>query len=357
MLSVDGFHDLVLGKEKSSFKSSFESEWQTHLSSFPDRYDAALQLRIGSRFRPCLVAWGYLLAGASFEPDTRSMVAKHAVYVELLHKATLLIDDLIDDDSARHGQPAFHVEFNANEAILFAIYLLGDCMVHLASSTGTLNMEAQNAVITLLGKAIRDMAAGGIEESRLTVDELSSVSKIKRIIELQTIVLVKNGLLVGYHFGRGDVRAIERIDGLGHDAAYLFQVLNDLEPFYGSAQNDAYKGRENSDFTRLKKNFVVAKYFEGQSAVERKALMAKISARPENARSLIQTGLNSQGTLATIGDNLRLVRNNIDRVTQHVAIDDNRKKGFSEFVDFVLGRALSRLEDEPRQMLSEILIK
>ena len=100
---------------------------------------------------------------------------------------------------------------------------------------------------------------------------------------------LKNGLLVGYHFGRGDVRAIEGVDGLGHDAGYLFQVLNDLEPFYGSAQNDAYKGRENSDFTRLKKNFVVAKYFEGQSAAARNALIAKISAQPESARSLIQS--------------------------------------------------------------------
>lgn len=357
MSGVVDFYEQILGTNKNSFRTAFESEWISHLSSFPAKYEAAIQLRIGSRFRPSLVAWGYLLAGGYFEPEPMMTLARHAVYVELLHKATLLIDDLIDDDSARHGQPAFHNEFSDCEAILFAIYLLGDCVEHLTKSASAVNAEALSKVLMLLGRAIRDMATGGIEETALSIDELSNVNKITRIIELQTIALVQNGLLVGYYFGRGAGHLIENIESLGYDAGYLFQVLNDLEPFYGSLQNDAHKGRANSDINRLRKNFVVAKFLESQSATERANLIHFISTQPENGRALIRRGLNDRRTLATLGENLRLARENINHVTSSLQLDEARKRGFLDFVDFVLARALSKLDEEARHILSDILIK
>lgn len=228
------FHQLVLGHSDNSFRSFFEVEWLSHISGFPENFELAVQLRIGSRFRPCLVAWGYLLAGGAFEAESRKKVALQAVYVELLHKATLLIDDLIDNDPARHGKPAFHVEFNDNEAILFAIYLLGDCVTHLTEVTSSLNSEAQNTVLALLGKAIKEMASGGIVEGRLAPDGLANIDSVTKIIEMQTISLVKNGLLVGYHMAGGNPSSATMVDSLGHDAGYMFQVLNDLEPFYGA---------------------------------------------------------------------------------------------------------------------------
>jgi heptaprenyl diphosphate synthase len=119
------FHELVLGRSDTSFRSLFEAEWSAHLSSFPENFEGAAQLRIGSRFRPCLVAWGFLLAGGSFDLRARREVVHYGVYVELLHKATLLIDDLIDNDPARHGKPAFHVEFDDKEAMNRALFAGG----------------------------------------------------------------------------------------------------------------------------------------------------------------------------------------------------------------------------------------
>jgi len=350
-------HELVLGRSDTSFRSFFEAEWLAQLSNFPENFEKAIQLRIGSRFRPCLVAWGYILAGGSFDPDARIEVARHAVYVELLHKATLLVDDLIDNDPARHGKPAFHVEFGDNEAILFAIYLLGDCISHLTEVTRSLNSDSQNTILALLGQAIKEMASGGILEDRLAPDGLASIDKVTKIIEMQTISLVKNGLVVGYHLGEGHPSSVMKVDSLGHDAGYMFQVLNDLEPFYGSQKNDAYKGRENTDFAGLRKNHLVATHLASLNEEDQGKLLAELTADTRNTRAIILPDLERERTIAKVGRNLSLVRKNVDRVTKQMPTSEPCKLGFLRFVDFVLERALSRLDDEPRQILSEILIR
>lgn len=357
MSSGADFHDLVLGRSDTSFRSLFEAEWSAHLSRFPENFESAAQLRIGSRFRPCLVAWGYLMAGGSFDLETRREVARYAVYIELLHKATLLIDDLIDKDPARHGQPAFHVEFDDKEAILFAIYLLGDCVAQLTEVTKSLNSGAQNTVLALLGQAIKEMATGGIAEGRLAQDGLASMENVAKIIEMQTISLVKNGLLVGYHLGEGDPASIVKIDSLGYDAGYMFQVLNDLEPFYGSEGNIAYKGRENTDFADLRKNHLVAVHLESLSEDDRKSLLTELLADPKNTRAILRPDLERRQTIAKIGQNLSLVRKNINRIMDQMPTSESGKQGFLRFVDFVLERALARLDHSPCQILSEILIR
>ncbi len=351
------FHDLILGRSDASFRSVFEAEWLAHISRFPENFESAAQLRIGSRFRPCLVAWGHFLAGGSYDPETRRAVARHAVYVELLHKATLLIDDLIDNDPARHGKPAFHMEFNDNEAILFAIYLIGDCVSHLTEVTRSLNSEPQNRILALLGEAIKEMASGAILEGRLAPDGLASIDSVTKIIEMQTISLVKNGLVVGYHLGEGDPSSLVNVDSLGHDAGYMFQVLNDLEPFYGSEKNDAYKGRENSDFGGLRKNHLVATHLDSLNEEDRRNLLAELTVDKRNTRAILRPGLEKERTLAKIGQNLSLVRKNINRVVEQIPTPEPCKIGFRRFVDFVLERALSRLDHEPRYILSEILIR
>ena len=348
---------LILGSEPDSFRSVFEQSWHAHISCFPKRFQTAIQLRIGSRFRPHLVAWGHLLAGGLFDFANRFELANLALYVELLHKATILIDDLIDGDSARHGEPAFHVEFGDHEAILFAIYLLGDCVDSLSKSTNGLRVEGQHSsIVELLGKAIRDMALGGIEESSLSADEISSISKIKRIIELQTITLVKNGLLVGFYFGGGAPSSVSKIDSLGYDAGHMFQVLNDLEPFYGANQNAKYKGGKNSDLARLRKNYVIATLMNRQSTEKRDELIGSIVSEPDQAYSILESELRAHKVLESIRDNLRLVKVNIDRTVGELDVRQDRREGFSSFVNYILDKALSRLDKTPRQKLSEILI-
>ena len=348
------FDTLVLGSSTNSFINLFELRWKEHLSSFPQKYRQAKQLQIGSRFRPLLVAWGHLLSGGDFGSARRLEVANLAVYVELLHKATLLIDDFIDGDNARHGRPAFHAEFGDHEAVLFAIYLLGDCLDELSASTRCFHREKLYPdIVDLLSRAIKDMALGGLEEINLDRDEFGSISKIEKIMELQTAALVKNGLLVGYKYGRGDPAGDRAIDSLGYDSSYLFQALNDLEPFLGARRNSDYKGAANTDVSRFRKNLAVANLLNKLSARDRKEFHGLRTNSASLLGAKLEEWLHEYRVIEHMAENLGLVKQNIDRTINTLPVDEDRRGGFASFIDYVLSKALSRLDAAPRQKLSE----
>lgn len=352
------YYDLVLGPNPTSFINLFQAQWEEHIKSFPARYQTGKQLILGSRFRPVLVSWGYLLSGGEFNEDDRAEVAKLAVYVELLHKATLLIDDLIDQDDTRNGEESFHVEFSDNEAILFAIYLMGDCLKKLSVATARAHTEkGYPEIIELLGEAIKDMSLGAIEEVISPGDQLASFAKAKRIIELQTIALIKNGLLTGYKYGRGEIHYVDTIDSLGYDCGYLFQVLNDLEPFLGADLNALHKGTVNFDVLRSRKNITVAFISDRLSSSERDRLHVSIGSADPLLPSHLNGWFLKYDVLNSILENLRDVQKSIGTNINSLPLDVQRRSDFYAFVNYVLSVALGRIGGVYGEKLSEILIR
>jgi len=354
----ESYHHLVLGPSPSSFISLFQQQWKEHIRSFPKRYQVGKQLVMGSRFRPLLVSWGYLLSGEDFDESNRADVAKLAVYVELLHKATLLIDDLIDKDGTRNGEESFHAEFSDHEAILFAIYLLGDCLERLSVATARVHSEkCYSEIIELLSRAIKEMSSGAIEEVISADDHLASFSKAKRIIELQTIALIKNGLLTGYKYGRGDFCYVDIIDSLGYDCGYLFQVLNDLEPFLGTDLNVLHKGAVNFDVLRSRKNITVAFISDRLNSSERGRLLALMGSADPLLPSVLNDWLSKYDVLNSVFVNLADVKKSIDTSINSLPVEVQRRRGFFSFINYVLSAAIGRIGGVYGEKLSEILIK
>jgi len=295
------------------------------------------------------------LSGSDFARHSRVEIAKLAVYIELLHKATLIVDDLIDQDDTRNGHESFHIEFSDNEAILFAIYLLGDCIQRLSLTTARNRAEWFPEIVELLGEAIKDMSLGGIEEVTSRNDHLASFSKAKRIIELQTITLVKNGLLTGYQYGRGNMDCIAIIESLGYDCGYLFQVLNDLEPFLGADLNVRHKGAVNFDVLRSRKNITVAFISAKLSSSELGRLHMLMRSADPLLPSVLYHWFSEYNVLTSILKNLRDVKNNIEGNIDSLPLDVQRRTGFRAFVDHVLTGAVVRIGGTYGEKIFEIL--
>ncbi|WP_265415094.1 polyprenyl synthetase family protein [Streptococcus pyogenes] len=45
-----------------------------------------------------------------------------------MHKASIIIDDIIDQDKKRHGMPTVHQQYSLNEALIISVFLLGKCI-------------------------------------------------------------------------------------------------------------------------------------------------------------------------------------------------------------------------------------
>jgi geranylgeranyl diphosphate synthase, type II len=79
----------------------------------------------GKRFRPLLVAAVYL-ALCDAEPETMPLpIRKLALAVECIHKASLIYDDIQDDDALRYGEQTVHARHGIPIALTGALFLLG----------------------------------------------------------------------------------------------------------------------------------------------------------------------------------------------------------------------------------------
>jgi len=234
-----------MGNESDGFQQAFDTAWAREIASHNQNYIKAHQLAGGNRLRPILFAWGYFMRC----PDGNiERIGELAVCVELIHKASILLDDFIDKDTARHGKPTFHAEYSVEEAVLYAVFLINRSMEKMAQIS-TMGFQ-------ILTNTLKSMVTGGLMEVRLTDSHM--VDTIKEIIVLETALLIENCLSLGYLTASSDTDIPSEVSKLGGIAGYCFQILNDMEPFCKSADNELYKGGHNFDINNKRKNIVIA---------------------------------------------------------------------------------------------------
>ena len=255
-----------MGTDDSCFLTVFNDIWKKEIASQNLPYTYAIQIEAGNRLRPILMAWGYYL---NCNHENNAFVAEYAVSIELLHKASILLDDLIDGDSARHGRDTFHVQYSESEALLYALYMLnrGVELMH------EKDIDTEYECTSVLLSIVDNMARGGIKEVSSSNTPLS-INDVKEIIEFETISLIKNSFVLGYKLSAPDVLYTpEPIIDIGSSCGYCFQILNDMEPFSAPDINRKYKGNINYDFEKHRKNIVISGLYGGCSPHERKRLV------------------------------------------------------------------------------------
>ena len=113
-----------LGVMQKRFNIEFNKHWIDFLKKCDKNMSRATQLNIGNHTRPLLV---YLGATANSDFNNTAVIeetAQLAVSIEAIHKASVIIDDIIDGDSLRRGEKCMHQEFGEYETIFFAVCML-----------------------------------------------------------------------------------------------------------------------------------------------------------------------------------------------------------------------------------------
>jgi len=104
--------------EMREFESYFRHTLQSDIPFFHVILDNFLR-RKGKQMRPLLV---FLTARLNGTINETTYIA--ATFIELLHTATLVHDDVVDDASERRGLPSINVLYNSKIAVLVGDYLL-----------------------------------------------------------------------------------------------------------------------------------------------------------------------------------------------------------------------------------------
>ncbi|HOF88091.1 MAG TPA: polyprenyl synthetase family protein, partial [Armatimonadota bacterium] len=201
-------------------------EWTTaldaHLQSlFTDEYALLYEASVavvgsrGKRLRPVMLMLATSCYGAV---DTR--VLHYAAAVELIHAASLVHDDVVDEADSRRGVPAAHRRWGTKFSVLLGDYLLAR-VFELAAE------ESVPAIMRLLSSTATDMGrAVTMELTALTID--AAESTYWTIIRGKTATLFGASAAIGAILGNAPAADARALLATGEAFGYAFQVADDL---------------------------------------------------------------------------------------------------------------------------------
>lgn len=307
----------VSGSGDNTFEKSFLDCWDTFLTSTLGCYEDAGQLLEGNRLRPKLVCWGFLLAYRdNFFGSMEKIAVKTSICVESIHKASIILDDLIDSDVARNGKETFHKQYSEGEASIFSGLLINEaiCLAHEISASHA-NVEEQLLMV------VRDLATGALLEFQLQQGQNDLINATKEVIAKETMSLIRNSLLMGVGYIHKNEELYNFLFDIGNEAAYIFQVLNDMEPFFNPGLLIDHKGTRNFDLNKNKKNMVCA-YLYSKITEEQKKRIASMN-DVEEQYSLLQGLVKEYGIFAMLDS----------EINEHWRILQKRIKNYSHSED------------------------
>jgi geranylgeranyl pyrophosphate synthase len=173
----------------------------------------------GKRVRPALV----VLAARLHENRLERRVAL-AVAAELLHTATLIHDDVLDESDARRGKPTINASFNNTLAVLTGDYLFGKSGELVASLDDP-------AIMGVFSWAVMELVKGEMLRPTLdgTLDETESAYLAK--IRGKTASLFAMSSQTGAMLDAQDPDLVARLRDYGMALGMAFQVADDVLDF------------------------------------------------------------------------------------------------------------------------------
>lgn len=235
----------------------------------------------GKRSRPFITLASYdALKGA---PGTRSadkldlpdMVKRAALAIETFHKASLVHDDIEDDDTFRYGRETLHRQYGVGTAINVGDYLIGLGYRLVSRERKALGAECAADILDKLADSHLKLSEGQGAELlwRDAADQSLTPLDALKIYALKTSPAFEAALYSGIRLA-GPADAYEKMVGeFSRNLGVAFQILNDLKDWDGDDDNKLLAGQ---DVLSARPTLLLALALEGASPAEREELLALI---------------------------------------------------------------------------------
>ncbi|WLD91828.1 heptaprenyl diphosphate synthase component II [Alkalihalobacillus sp. AL-G] len=186
--------------------------------------DASIQLLKagGKRIRPVFV-----LLSAQFGQYDIERVKRAAVALELIHMASLVHDDVIDDASLRRGKATIKAQWDNRVAMYTGDYIFARSIEYI---THLDNPEAHNA----LSEAILEMSLGEIEQIRDQYNLNQNIRNYLRRIKRKTALLLSVSCELGALAADADRNTLKQLKRFGYYVGMAFQITDDILDFTGT---------------------------------------------------------------------------------------------------------------------------
>ena len=218
----------------------FNEELAASLRSETNRLLSAIDRILnasGKHVRPLLV----LLTAKACGQVTDNTI-NSAVLLELLHTATLIHDDVIDETKQRRGVPSLNAIFDNRISVLVGDYVLSTALIR-SIQTGNLQ------IIGIVSNLGRDLSEGEIKQLETAEESIIDESCYMQVIRKKTAMLLSACAEIGSISVGASGEMVEKCREFGEYLGYCFQIKDDIFDYFKEANigkptgNDIREGK------------------------------------------------------------------------------------------------------------------
>lgn len=223
-------------RELEQFISLFNSSL-THEDKLQEEIFARIRNRAGKRMRPMLIM---LMAKNYGSVNDATLHA--AVGLELLHTASLVHDDVVDESRERRGQASVNAVYDNKVAVLVGDYILSTALLHVSKTHNEL-------IVRYLAELGRTLSDGEILQLTSIGDSEISEDTYYKIISRKTAALFEACCSIGAISAGVPEDRVGEAKRFGQTLGIIFQIRDDIFDYYDSPEigkptgNDMAEGK------------------------------------------------------------------------------------------------------------------
>jgi octaprenyl-diphosphate synthase len=225
-----------IATELADFVAMF-NESLTHSDGLLGTALAHIRQRGGKRMRPMLI----LLMAKNFG-QVSQVTQNAAVGLELLHTASLVHDDVVDESAERRGQASVNATYDNKVAVLVGDYILSTALLRVS-------LTDHQKIVQLLAELGRTLAAGEILQLSNIQNQEFLEDIYYQIINNKTAALFEACAKIGAISAGASDEAIREAAKFGQNIGIIFQIRDDIFDYFDSKEigkptgNDMMEGK------------------------------------------------------------------------------------------------------------------
>ncbi len=208
--------------ELNSFQHYFENSLKSHVFLINQVMKYVIAQK-GKKMRPML-----LLLSAKLNGECNEQTYSAATLVEVLHTATLVHDDVVDEAETRRGLPSINSIWRNKISVLIGDYLFSKALVKMVALKHPEMLE-------LLANTADKLVTGEIDQIDRARSDTMTEAAYYDMIEDKTASLLATGCKLGAMTTSDDKVVWDALYEYGRNFGIAFQIKDDLFDFEGRA--------------------------------------------------------------------------------------------------------------------------
>ena len=245
----------------------------------------------GKRIRPALVFLSGWRGPAEIRPD----LVKVAAVVELVHLATLVHDDIMDEADVRRSRRTASRAYGPTAAVLLGDALFAHAL-HLATQFPT------TEICAAVSESTRRVCAGEIVQTLRRGSTNITRADYQRIVDLKTAELFRVSCFLGARLAGSPAAYVQAASSFGRHLGIAYQIYDDLVDFFGE---ETRIGKTlGTDLASGKLTLPLLVLLDRLPVAERAALLAEITGEHPPQLALRLRQMRELGVFAVVAESV-----------------------------------------------------